>query len=103
MAAAATETVGDTESHLVVIASQELLAENIIEQFSVSNTDLFLNSLSWMCDHESSISISAKSLSTETLTMTAAESRFWMILSMGVIPVALLACGVGVWAWRRRK
>ena len=103
VAAAATETVGDTESHLVVIASQELLSETIIEQFSVSNTDLFLNSLSWMCDHESSISISAKSLSTETLTMTAAESRFWMILSMGVIPVALLACGVGVWAWRRRK
>ncbi len=103
VAAAATETVGDTESQLVVIASQELLSETIIEQFSVSNTDLFLNSLSWMCDHESSISISAKSLNTETLTMTAAESRFWMILSMGVIPVALLACGVGVWAWRRRK
>ncbi len=103
VAAAATETVGDAQSHLVVIASQGLLDETIIEQFSVSNTDLFLNSISWMCGRESSISISAKAMGTGTLTLTESESRFWMILSMGVIPVALLACGVGVWAWRRKK
>lgn len=103
LAAAATETVGDAEAQLVVISSQGLLDENIIDYFTVGNTDLFLNSISWMCDHESSISISAKSMDVNTLTMTAAQSRFWTVLAMGVIPVALLACGVGVWAWRRRK
>ena len=56
-----------------------------------------------MCEHESTISISPKSMDINTLTMTESQSRFWMILTMGVIPVALIGCGIGVWVWRRKK
>ena len=86
-----------------MISSEALLSEDIIERFTVSNADLFLNSLSWMCEHESTISISPKSMDINTLTMTESQSRFWMILTMGVIPVALIGCGIGVWVWRRKK
>ncbi|WP_434310983.1 Gldg family protein [Hominifimenecus sp. rT4P-3] len=103
LAAAATETVGEKTSYLVVISSEALLDETIIERFTVSNADVFLNSLSWMCEHESTISIAPKSMDINTLTMTESQSRFWMILTMGVIPVVLLGCGIGVWAWRRKK
>ena len=103
LGAAATETVGEKTSHLVVISSEVLLSEDIIERFTVSNADLFLNSLSWMCEHESTISISPKSMDINTLTMTESQSRFWMILTMGVIPVALIGGGIGVWVWRRKK
>ncbi len=103
LAVAVTEEVGEEETQLVVISCQYLLASDIIDYFSVGNVDLFLNSLSWMCDHESTISISAKSLDTATISLTSSQINFWRTLSMYVVPGGLLICGVVIFFARRRK
>lgn len=103
LAVAVTEEVGDEETQLVVIAAQYLLLEDITDYFSVGNIDLFLNSISWMCEHESTISISSKSLDIETITLTDAQVNLWRTVTMYAIPVALLACGIVVFFVRRKK
>lgn len=103
LAVAVTEEVDDGETQFVVLAMQYLLLEDITDYFSVGNIDLFLNSISWMCEHESTISISSKSLDIETITLTDAQVNLWRTVTMYAIPVALLACGIVVFFVRRKK
>ena len=73
-------------------------------QVSGGNQDLFLNALNYLCDgEESSISIHAKSLANETLTMDSSTVSLLTVLVLGVIPVAYLAVGIVIWARRKRR
>ena len=63
-------------------------------------TDDYIN---WMAQQEDKISIRSKSLETGYLTVSAADSRRWSILLVGVIPAALIAVGAVVIIRRKRK
>lgn len=103
LAVAITETLDDgLESNLIWVASAALLDEDCNTQVSGGNQDFFLNALSYLCDPaESSISIHAKSLSSEYLTLDSGTAATLTALTVGVIPVAYL--GVGIVIWFRRK
>ena len=62
-----------------------------------------LDSVNWMAQQEDKISIRSKSLETGYLTVSAADSRRWSILLVGVIPAALIAVGAVVIIRRKRK
>lgn len=103
LAVAVTETVDDeTETNIVWVSSASLLDDQTNMQVSGGNQDFFLNSLSWMCEPEaSSISIHAKSLSYEYLTIDSSTASILTIVIVGVIPIVYL--GVGIYTWVRRK
>ena len=61
-----------------------------------------MNSLEWLCDREETISIRAKSLDAEKLSISEQTALTWEIILMGVIPAALLIFG-GMVVYRRRK
>ena len=69
---------------------------------SGGNYDLFLNTLGWMCERESSISIHSKSLSVEYLNINAADGRSLNIFFIGILPLAAIVIGGVVW-YRRKK
>ena len=71
------------------------------EMISGGNQDFFLNALSWMVDQEESISIHAKSLSYDYLTINSATASTLTIVVVALIPLAYL--GVGLYIWIRRK
>lgn len=91
------------EARMVWVTSAELLTDSVNAMVSGANSDLFMNSLDWMCDQAETISIRAKSLDEEGLTLTQAQSSFWSVVMIGVIPGALLLAGMVIVVRRKRR
>lgn len=105
LAVAASETLDDgIYSDVVWISSTSLLDEQTNEMVAGGNQDFFLNVLNFLCDaEESSISIHAKSLSTEYLTMQSSTVTLLTVLVVAIIPAAYLAIGIIIWFRRKRR
>lgn len=103
LAVHAQETLDDgIFSDVIWVSSTSLLDEQTNEMVSGGNQDFFLNMLSYLCEPEaSSISIHAKSLAAEYLTMESSTASLLTLLIIGIIPAAYLA--VGIYIWFRRK
>ncbi len=67
------------------------------------NTDLFLNSLSWMCKSESSITIHAKPITNEYLTVSSLSSAMLSLVVVVLLPLAFIAVGVYVAISRKKR
>ena len=93
----------DGEAHMVWATSASMLEDGIDQVVSGANGDFFLNALNWMCEQEESISIRAKPLSSETLTLSSRDASLWSAVVVGVVPVALVAVGVVIWFRRKRR
>ena len=91
------------EGKLLWIASDSFLNSNVDQVVSGANSDLYLNGLNWMGDQEESISIRAKSMDNETLTVPAASSTLWSVIMIGGIPAVLAAMGIIIWIRRKRR
>ena len=65
------------------------------------NRDLFLNMINWLSSDEDLISIRPKEPTDNRLNMTARQMSVVEYTSVFMIPLLIIAAGVGVW-WRRR-
>ncbi len=68
---------------------------------SMGNKDLFANSVNWLAEEESLISIRAKPPTNRGLYMTNTEQMLGLLTSIVLLPLAVLLVGAVVW-WRRR-
>ncbi|MCF0134153.1 MAG: GldG family protein [Blautia sp.] len=102
VAMAATEAIGDEETRLVYISGESFFDEQVNAMVYGNNISVFSGMLSWMCDYEQSVSIPVKSLELSYLTVTAATSRLWGVVTVGIIPGVLILFGGVIW-FRRRK
>lgn len=102
---AITDTIDDeTQSQIVWVSSGGLLDESSNSRVSGGNLDFFLNALNWMCDaEESDLSIHAKALTQDYLTMDSGTASTLSILMIGAIPAAYLAIGITIWFRRKRR
>ena len=91
------------EGKLFWITSDSFLNSQVDQVVSGANSDLYLNALNWMGDQEESISIRAKSLDNETLTVPSASSTLWSVILIGGIPALLAALGIFIWIRRKRR
>lgn len=99
--AAAAESAADG-SKVVWISSSTITDENIDAAVAGANTDFILNSLGWMCEIEDSVSIHAKTVTSEYLSLTSAQTSRWTTIVVGVVPLAFAAAGIYI-RIRRRK
>ena len=102
IAETAAATLRSDETRLAVFTSSALLDASADQMVSGGNSKLFLNTLSWLCGQETSVSVPVKSLSVDYLMMTSASSSFWSIVTIGIIPGGFLLFGLCIWL-RRRK
>ena len=101
---AITDTVdSDLEAKIVWVTSAALLDDDTSQQVSGANLDLFINALDWMCEQEDSISIRAKSLDSEYLTIGSGTVSLLSILIVGIIPLGYLSIGIVTAVRRKRK
>lgn len=91
------------EARMVWVTSSELLTDTVNAMVSGANSDLFMNSVEWMCDQEETISIRSRSLDQEGLTLTGAQSSFWSTVMIGFIPGAVLVIGLVIVIRRKRR
>ncbi|MDD5863615.1 MAG: GldG family protein [Firmicutes bacterium] len=105
LAVAITDTVEDgITSDIVWVSSAALVDDQANVQVSGGNQDFFLNTLSYLCQAETTdLGIHAKSLSSESLSMNSATVSLLTIAVVGVIPLCYLAVGIVIWARRKRR
>ncbi|MBQ6900591.1 MAG: GldG family protein [Firmicutes bacterium] len=102
VAVAITDVQDTEEAKIVWMSSSYITDAQMDELASGANTDFVINSLGWLCEIEDSVTIRAKSISYDYLTMTASQSNKLSVLIIFVIPAAFIAAGIYVWV-RRRK
>ena len=95
--------VSEKGGKLLWLTGDGMFDEYIDSAVSGGNSNLLLNALNWMGGQEESISIRAKSLDETGLSVTESESSFWSAVMIGVIPAALVAIGIIIWARRKRR
>lgn len=95
--------VSEMGGKLLWLTGGALLDTYIDNAVSGANSELLLNVLNWMGGQEEAISIRAKSLDSTGLSVTQSESSFWSVVMIGVIPGALVALGIIIWARRKRR
>lgn len=103
VAVAVSEEHGDVETRMVIFATSYVMTEEADTMVSGNNFALITKTVGWLTDMDSSIAIPAKSYEISYLQITAADVNRWMIITVAVIPVVILAWGFVVWFRRRRK
>ncbi len=67
-----------------------------------SGANYFLSTVvNWMQDKEDQTTISPKLIQPKTLTTTESQVKVMSIILIGVLPLAIMACGLVVWSRRR--
>ena len=89
-------------SKLVWVGSSNIANSSVDEAVSGANTDMLLNSMGWMCEIEDSISIRAKTVDNEYLSLTSAQTNRWTVIMVILIPLAFIVAGIYVWIHRRK-
>lgn len=100
-----TETVGeDKETQIVYYSTANLMDNQINQLVSGGNAQMILSSLNWMTgsEEQTNVSIPSKNLQVSYLTLTAYDTSFWTICTIGLIPGFFLIVGFVVW-YKRRK
>ena len=98
---AVSEAVEGSTTQLVWYPTSYLMDLN--SDLTGGNLDLMLNSISWLCEHESGISIHAKSMAEDFLVIPAGTVNVLTLVLVVLVPLALLAAGMIITIRRRRK
>lgn len=101
LGAAATYNTGTegSQGRIVVVGSSGFAANSIFG-FN-GNRDLFLNMVNWLSSDEDLISIRPKDPEDRRLTLSRSQMNMIFYASVVLMPLAVIAAGIGVW-WKRR-
>lgn len=93
------------ESHTgrLVVYGSEAMFDGMLLEARFANEDIFLNTVNWMKDSGSGITVRAKSMPGGSLTVTQGQFWVWFSVLVVVVPVGLLAAGLVIWLKRRYK
>lgn len=87
---------------LLVIGNADFASNQFISVQNLSNLDLFLNSVNWLAEEESLISIAPKPPDTSAqMLLTPIQQNLITLSSVIFLPLAVLGAGATVW-WTRR-
>lgn len=93
------QETAEKQSRLVVFGDSDFASNAYLGE--AVNSDLFLNTTSWLAEDADLISIRPRNPENRNITLTGAEGRLIFWASVVLFPMATLLFGVGVW-YRRR-
>lgn len=103
------KTVYDTsgafsgKSSVLVSSSTQLLDSFCIQNTSLANNSYLLNLFNDVFQRTDVVNIEPKSLAGRTLSVTTADVGTIGLVLAGIVPLAILAAGIGIWLVRRYK
>jgi ABC-type uncharacterized transport system involved in gliding motility auxiliary subunit len=101
LAVVATKDLPENKKARLVVFGDSDFASN--SAFGLQgNGNLFLNTVSWLAQDESFISIRTKNPEDRRLTLTEAQGRLVSYVTLLFLPVGVLAAGISVWMKRRK-
>lgn len=87
----------------VWFSSPAIVDESADMYVSGGNSAVFMATLNWMSENKTNLSILAKQMQIEALTVPAADAGIWSVVVIFIIPLAFLAYGFVVWFKRRKR
>jgi ABC-type uncharacterized transport system involved in gliding motility auxiliary subunit len=90
----------------IVITGTGRIGSNLVLpplQSGTGNLQLFLSSLDWLSQQEDLISLPPKPARAVPLFISDADRNFSILVTMGLLPLAVAVAGVFVWYRRRRE
>ncbi len=93
----------DTNAKFVWLPTSGFVDEATDQLVGGNNRNFFLNIISWCTGKEDGITVHAKPLSEEFLTVPQSFSTIFSIVFTIVLPVALLIGGFAIWYLRRKR
>jgi ABC-type uncharacterized transport system involved in gliding motility auxiliary subunit len=99
--AAAAEGRRSPETRAVVAGDGEFFANQYLQL--LGNQDLFQNAVSWLAEQEDRITIRPRSREASRLFLSQAQVSGLKFATILVLPMSLLAVGLGVWLVRRSR
>ena len=88
-----------SEAKIVWVASP-IITDAASDQYGTLK-GMFVNTFGWLCDKDDAISIPAKTIEQETLTVSEVQGNLLSVVFTIILPVA--AIGVGFVVWMRRR
>lgn len=98
---AAEVTCGETQ--LVYLTSSAFVEDSVNTYVAGGNYDFVINAIGYICEHESAITVHAKSLDTEYIAMSTSDMNVWAVVFVIVIPLVFVVTGFVIWFTRRRR
>ena len=98
----ATKSLDEGEALMVVYGSEQIFTDEASAMVSGANLTLFTNTISGFVDHESSVSIPAKSYEISALTINQMNVMLISLLTTILLPIGCMVTGFVIW-FRRRK
>lgn len=105
IAALSEKTSGDNTGKLIAIGSSSLIDDSVTQSFTLGNIDFFGDCLTYLTKDSgaSTVSISSKSMTPASITVSALQSVIWAAVAVVIIPVAIIVIGLVIWLRRRKK
>lgn len=92
----------NTGAQLVVYGTSGYMDSDYLGDSGLANSDLFVNSVGYLCDKDSAITIHAKSVTSDTTLDFSGTSTGFLVVLIVVLP-AFAAIAAGFIIWYRRK
>jgi len=92
----------EARGRIVVFGDSDMLSQELFSQLTLANQELVVDSIAWLTERQSLISIPPKNPENVRLNLTNSQMNtilFWIFINM---PAIVIACGIIIW-WRRRK
>ena len=86
------------ETRIAVFGDSDFIANGTLS--IQGNSDLFMNSVSWLAQQENLISIRPRQAAERRLTMTAGQQSIMLFITLGV-PLVLFSTAIYTWSRRR--
>ena len=90
---------GGRKGRLVVVGDADFPTRDLFPV--LGNGDFFLAAVQWLAEEESRIHLRPRPRSNRPVVLTRQQGRAWMVLLVGILPLAVLLAGGITW-WRRR-
>ena len=92
---------GEAQGELIWFASPGAFDASYAS--GTGNAALFTKVLTKTCEKSTGVSLIGKEIKSSTVTVTESQMHTFVFVACGIIPVAIIAIGIVVWALRRRK
>ncbi|HVI39941.1 MAG TPA: Gldg family protein [Anaerovoracaceae bacterium] len=91
------------QSNILVSGSSGMLDAYSIDNSSLSNSEYLLNVFNTLAERKETVKIQSKTITGNELNISTAEANWLGLIFALLIPLAILAMGVGIWLFRRHK
>lgn len=91
------------QSNILVSGSSGMLDSYSIDNSSLADSEYLLNVFNTLTEKSETVQIRSKTITGNELNISTAEANWLGLIFALLIPLAIMAAGVGIWLYRRHK